>query len=99
MTTLSSVQDFVSEEVFLTVTPYSSLLDLSTNLGVVGSATPGGWGNPEIPDFPFYTTSVADELVAYVTLRDGYVKFRIDNDWSENYGDNGNDGSLEANGS
>lgn len=99
MTTLSSVQDFVSEEVFLTVTPYSSLLDLSTNLGVVGSATPGGWGNPDIPDLPFYTTSVADELVAYVTLRDGYVKFRVDNDWSENYGDNGNDGSLEANGS
>ena len=38
-------------------------------------------------------------MVAYVTLRDGFVKFRVDNDWSENYGDNGNDGSLEANGS
>ena len=38
-------------------------------------------------------------MVAYVTLGDGYIKFRVDNDWSENYGDNDNDGSLEANGS
>ena len=43
-TTLSSYQEMLSESVSLTVTPYSSILDLSTNIGVVGSATPGGLG-------------------------------------------------------
>lgn len=95
---LSSYQEIVSDAVSLTVTPYSSLLDLSTNLGVVGSATPGGWGNPDIPDLPFYTTSTPDVYVAYVTLRDGEIKFRKDNLWTENYGDTGSDGVLEANG-
>jgi hypothetical protein len=97
-TTLSSYQEMLSESVSLTVTPYSSILDLSTNIGVVGSATPGGWGNTDIPDLPFYTTATADVYVAYVTLGDGEIKFRKDNLWTENYGDTGADGTLEANG-
>lgn len=97
-TTLSSYQEMLSESVSLTVTPYSSILDLSTNIGVVGSATPGGWGNPDIPDLPFYTTATADVYVAYVTLGNGEIKFRKDNLWTENYGDTGADGTLEANG-
>ena len=97
-TTLSSYQETLSESVSLTVTPYSSILDLSTNIGVVGSATPGGWGNPDIPDLPFYTTATADVYVAYVTLGNGEIKFRKDNLWTENYGDTGADGTLEANG-
>ena len=88
----------ISESVTLVVTPYSSILDLSTNLGVVGSATAGGWGNENIPDLPFYTTAIADEYVAYVTLGDGEIKFRKDNLWTENFGDTGADGTLEANG-
>lgn len=95
---LSSYQEIVSNTVNLSVTPYSSLLDLSTNLGVVGSATPGGWGNQDIPDLPFYTTSTPNVYVAYVTLRDGEIKFRKDNLWTENYGDDGADGTLEPNG-
>ena len=67
-TVLSSFQEMESDAVTLAVTPYSSLLDLSTNLGVVGSATPGGWGNEDIPDLPFYTTSTPNVYVAYVTL-------------------------------
>lgn len=97
-TTLSSFQEMISESVSLTVTPYSSILDLSTNLGVVGSATPGGWGNPNIPDLPFYTTATADVYVAYVTLKDGEIKFRKDNLWTENFGDDGGDGTLEGGG-
>jgi hypothetical protein len=88
----------ISESVTLVVTPYSSILDLSTNLGVVGSATAGGWGNENIPDLPFYTTATTDEYVAYVTLGDGEIKFRKDNLWTENFGDSGADGTLEANG-
>ena len=93
--TLSQYQEIFSNTVNLNVTPYSSLLDLSTSLGVVGSATPGGWGNENIPDLKFYTTSTTNVYVAYVTLRDGEIKFRNNNDWSENWGDDGNDGTLD----
>ena len=66
----------ISESVSMAVTPFSSILDLSTNLGVVGSATPGGWGNADIPDLPFYTTATADIYVAYVAL--GNVKSNLE---------------------
>jgi hypothetical protein len=33
-----------------------------------------------------------------VTLIDGEFKFRANNDWGVNYGDNGNDGTLEEGG-
>ena len=94
--TLSEYQEIFSNTVNLNVTPYSSLLDLSTNLGVVGSATPGGWGNENIPDLKFYTTATTDVYVAYVTLRNGEIKFRNNNDWAENWGDDGNDGTLDS---
>jgi hypothetical protein len=94
--TLSEYQEIFSNTVNLNVTPYSSLLDLTTNLGVVGSATPGGWGNENIPDLQFYTTSMTDVYVAYVSLRDGEIKFRNNNDWAENWGDDGNDGTLDS---
>ena len=94
--TLSEYQEIFSNTVNLNVTPYSSLLDLTTNLGVVGSATPGGWGNENIPDLQFYTTSMTDVYVAYATLRDGEIKFRNNNDWAENWGDDGNDGTLDS---
>ena len=94
--TLSEYQEIFYNTVNLNVTPYSSLLDLTTNLGVVGSATPGGWGNENIPDLQFYTTSMTDVYVAYATLRDGEIKFRNNNDWAENWGDDGNDGTLDS---
>ncbi len=97
-TKLSNSTSFDSEPVTLNVTAYSSILDLSTNWGVVGSATPGGWGNPDIPDLPFYQTSTPGNLVAYVTLKAGEIKFRQDNSWTVNLGDTGADGTLEANG-
>ena len=94
--TLSEYQEIYSNTVNITVTPYSSLLDLSTSLGVVGSATPGGWGNENILDLPFYTTATTNVYVAYVTLRNGEIKFRNNNYWSENWGDDGADGTLDS---
>mgnify|MGYP005710147971 FL=1 len=94
--TLSEYQEIYSNTVNISVTPYSSLLDLSTSLGVVGSATPGGWGNENILDLPFYATATTDVYVAYVTLRNGEIKFRNNNDWSENWGDDGADGTLDS---
>jgi hypothetical protein len=78
------------------VTPYSSILDLSTTWGVVGSAA-NDWG--ATLDLPFYTTSTAGVLVAYVTLIDGEIKFRENNEWTNDYGDSGADGTLDKGGS
>jgi len=77
------------------VTPYSSILDLTTRWGVIGSAA-NDWG--ATPDLPFFTTSTAGILVAYVTLTDGEIKFREDSLWTNNYGDTGADGTLDAGG-
>ena len=68
------------------VTPYLDKLDLSTKLGVVGSAA-NNWG--ATPDFPFYKTDKSNVFVAYVTLTDGEIKFREDNKWDVNYGGTG----------
>ncbi len=79
----------------ISVTSYATILDLSSTWGLVGSATPNGWDGP---DLPFYKTSIGNVFVAYVTLVDGEVKIRENNDWAVNYGDNGGDGSLEQDG-
>ena len=65
--------------------------------GVVGSGTPNGWDGPDIPFFPDFCNEGL--YYAYdVTLSDGEIKFRLDNDWGVNYGDNGGDGILERDG-
>jgi hypothetical protein len=64
--------------------------------GVVGSGY-NDWGNAG-PDGVFYTTDQANVIVAYVNLIDGAIKFRENNDWTNNLGDDGADGTLEANG-
>ncbi|MCX2679903.1 SusE domain-containing protein [Galbibacter sp. EGI 63066] len=92
---LSSSSVVTSTPVSLTVTPYSTVLDLSTTWGVVGSATPNGWDGPDVP---FYQTGTDGVYVAYTTLIDGLIKFRENNDWALNYGDNGADGTLEEGG-
>ena len=63
--------------------------------GVVGSGY-NNWG--AYADAPFYTTDQDNVLVAYVTLLDGEIKFRENNDWGNNIGDDGADGTLEADG-
>lgn len=63
--------------------------------GVVGSGY-NDWG--AFADSPFYTTNQPNVLVAYVTLLDGEIKFRENNDWANNFGDDGADGTLDAGG-
>lgn len=63
--------------------------------GVVGSGY-NNWG--AFADAPFYTTNQANVFVAYVTLVAGEIKFRANNDWGTNFGDNGANGSIEAGG-
>lgn len=92
---LGDYNSIVSESSILNATAYEDLLDQSTPWGVVGSAA-NDWG--ATPDLPFYTTGTDGLLVAYVTLIDGEIKFRKDNDWTLNYGDTGFDGTLEEGG-
>lgn len=92
---LSIYHSLSSNTTSFTATAYEDKLDLSTIWGLVGSATVNGWDGP---DMPFFATSNPDELVAYVTLITGEIKFRSNNSWDVNYGDTGLDGSLEAGG-
>ena len=79
----------------LSATPYLDKIDRSTTWGVVGSATPNAWNGPDIP---FYKTEQANVFVAYTRLVDGEIKFRENNDWANNLGDNGADKTLEKDG-
>jgi starch-binding outer membrane protein SusE/F len=92
---LTEDQKFESAPVTVTATAYSSFLDLSTPWGVVGSGY-NNWG--AFPDAPFFTTSTPNVIVAYVTLLNGEIKFRQNNDWTVNLGDDGGDGTLNGGG-
>lgn len=83
---LSSSTVLSSPVMALKATPYLEKLDLSSNWGLVGSATANGWDGP---DQPFYKTDKANVYVAYVTLKDGDIKIRQDNKWDVNYGGSG----------
>jgi hypothetical protein len=67
--------------------------------GVVGSGY-NDWGGAG-PDGAFYTTATAGVIVSYVTLIDGEIKFRTNNDWGsgDDIGASGTDGFLENPGS
>ena len=73
----------------------SSGIALST-WGIVGSGY-NDWGSGG-PDGQFYTTADADVYVAYVSLIDGDIKFRENNEWVNDFGDTDADGTLEAGG-
>tara|TARA_R110002124_G_scaffold331_13_gene1452 strand:+ start:7515 stop:8876 length:1362 start_codon:yes stop_codon:yes gene_type:complete len=63
--------------------------------GVVGSGY-NDWGGAG-PDGTFYSTMTPDEIVTYVTLVDGQIKFRENDDWGSGteLGDANNDGVLD----
>jgi len=63
--------------------------------GLVGDATPNGWGSTD--DIEMYETS-SNVFEIYVELMAGELKFRYNEDWGQNYGDDGADGTLEAGG-
>lgn len=71
-------------------TPYPSW----PSWGIIGSATPTGWGSDTDMDFDLATGlySITIDLSA------GHIKFRLEDSWSTNFGDNGNNLSLDAGG-
>ena len=62
--------------------------------GLVGDATTNAWDGP---DMEMYETAT-NQFSLYATLKTGQIKFRFNEDWGVNYGDNGADGSLESGG-
>lgn len=63
--------------------------------GLVGDATTNAWDGP---DMMLAYNPYQDNWKAVVTLGDGEIKFRFNNDWGLNYGDDGVDGTLDNNG-
>ena len=72
----------------------NSALGTQSDWGLVGSATPNGWNGPDVE---MYQTG-SQEFSIYVELGSGELKFRFNEDWGNNFGDNGDDGTLEAGG-
>ena len=75
-----------------------SITPAGTVWGVVGSATLNGWGSAEdvklVPD----PCNEGVYVIKDVVLADGEIKFRQDDAWGVNLGDDGADGTTEANG-
>ncbi len=63
--------------------------------GLVGSATPNGWGSTN--DIEMYETS-NNVFEIYAQLTAGELKFRYNENWGQNYGDDNADGTLDAGG-
>lgn len=67
--------------------------------GIIGGSIPGtGWG--EDVDMTYDPTTRTHKItIDFVNpASDGGIKFRVNNDWPGNLGDNGADGSLEIDG-
>ncbi|WP_334058592.1 SusE domain-containing protein [Polaribacter sp. P097] len=65
------------------------------SLGIVGSAA-NDWG--ATPDLMLEYDPYSDVFRGLVTLTDGEMKFRLNNDWGTNWGDDGVDGTLDPGG-
>lgn len=87
----------VSDEGF-----YKIVLDINANTytmqltswGLIGSATAGGWDS----DTDMTYDAVEGAWVLEGFLNDGEIKFRANDDWAINYGDDGADAILEQEG-
>ena len=65
-----------------------------TDWGLIGDATPDGWTSDQ--NMTWDATERA--LVITIDLVPGKIKFRANDDWALNYGDDGGDALLEAGG-
>jgi hypothetical protein len=81
----------VSNSFTIKVTPYPAW----PNWGIIGSATPNGWNDPDTNlDY-----NLSTKKYSYVgPLAVGEIKFRLDDAWATNFGDDGNNLTLEAGG-
>ena len=77
---------------------------ISNLWGLVGSATPKGWDGPDLKlnlDYGNFSKEFDTKgvwIAKNVKLTEGEIKFRANNDWGINFGDDGANGTLEAGG-
>ena len=64
------------------------------NWGLIGDATPGGWDS----DQDLIYDPIANKLTITLDLVPGSIKFRTNDAWDFNYGDDGNNKTLDVNG-
>jgi hypothetical protein len=62
--------------------------------GLLGSATSIGWDGPDIK-FVQDTANESLWILKIIKLNKGEIKFRFNNDWNVNYGDNNSDNLLD----
>jgi starch-binding outer membrane protein SusE/F len=67
---------------------------MKTHWGVIGSATPTGWDSDQDMTYDMETKTWRVTL----NLVEGEIKFRANDDWALNYGDDNFDGTLEEGG-
>lgn len=80
----------VSNFYTMTLTPYPAW----PNWGIIGDATPTGWGSDTNMDYSLSTRLYS----VTIHMNTGGYKFRLDDGWGVNFGDNGNDLSLDPDG-
>ena len=68
---------------------------VKTNWGIIGSATPTGWDS----DTKMKFDAAKKTWSLDIDLKAGDIKFRANDGWDINYGDNGADGILNGGGS
>ena len=84
--------EFNENDLTITVTPADPVW------GIVGDATLNGWGaGPDIKMTPDPCTDGVYNVFG-VVLGNGFMKFRADDEWGVNLGDNGADGTTDAGG-
>lgn len=66
-----------------------------TNWGIIGSATPDGWNSDQNMT---YDPATKKWTITLNLVGGQEIKFRANDDWGLNYGDTGNDGSLNEGG-
>ncbi|WP_452225090.1 SusE domain-containing protein [Lacinutrix chionoecetis] len=95
--------DAGGDNIAVTAGTYKITMNLNDNTysiepfswGVVGSGY-NDWGAS--PDGKFYYDYVTDTFKVGIRLVDGEIKFRQNNEWNIDFGDNGADGTLDAGG-
>lgn len=92
---LRTTPEFVDRFAFTpNTTALNANLGLEATWGIIGSAAPNGWDS----DINMNQTSISGIYGLYITLGEGEIKFRNNDDWGDNLGDNGADGTTEADG-
>ena len=66
-----------------------------TNWAVTGSGTPNGWPDNGVVDHDMTYDMVSKTWKVTLALSAGEIKFRANDDWAINYGDDGANGQLE----